>query len=140
MPELDYVILADYVRQDAGTIHIMAAGLDTFAITEAKLPAAVPVGIAVRIMFSTRDTVGEIHKLSIEFSGPGGELLAAAQHFPTPTPPEGIPATWRHAVGIAIRIALPFPAHGEYALQLMLDDDPRLSRMLDLRAVQPPAG
>jgi hypothetical protein len=138
MPELDYVILADYVRQDDGTMHIMAAGLDTIHIPAAVLPAAFQVGVAVRIMFSSQDSVGQEHKLSIEFSGPdGSQLLTAAQHFPTPAPPEGIPPTWRHAVGIAFRVPLPLPAHGEYELQLMLDDDPRLSRTLNLRAIEP---
>jgi|SRR5258706_8391658 len=137
MPELDYVILADYVRQDEGTVHIMAAGLDTVKVPGSVLPAAWPVGIAVRIMFSARDPVGEIHKLSLEFSGPPGELLTATQHFPTPARPPGIPPQWRHAFGMAIRLALPLPSHGLYALQLVLDDEPRLSRRLDLRAIEP---
>jgi len=29
VPELDYMVLADYVRQDGGVIHIMGAGVDT---------------------------------------------------------------------------------------------------------------
>lgn len=29
MPELDYMVLADYVRQDGGVVHIMGAGVDT---------------------------------------------------------------------------------------------------------------
>jgi len=137
MPELDYVILADYVRQDAGTIHLMAAGLDTFYIPASALPAMVPVGIAIRIMLSSQDAAGEVHKLSLVFSGPDGELLNLTQHFPAPEPPEGIPPTWRHSVTVAMRLGIPFPAHGVYALQVMLDDDPVRSRRLDYRAVEP---
>lgn len=139
MPELDYVVLADYVRQDAGTIHIMAAGIDTFNLPATVLPAAVPVGIALRIMFSSRDQAGEEHSLSLEFSGPPGNLLTARQRFHTPPPPPGVPDFWRTALGIVIRLALPIPSHGNYALQVMLDDDPRLSRRLDLRAIEPAA-
>lgn len=29
MPELDYMLLADYVRQDGGVVHVMGAGVDT---------------------------------------------------------------------------------------------------------------
>jgi hypothetical protein len=137
MPELDYVVLADYVRQDAGTTHIMGAGLDTFNIPAAALPTLVPVGIAVRIMFSSRDPVGELHQVGITFSAPAGDLLTASQQFPTPPPPAGMPEHWRTAVGIAIRMALPFPAHGNYALEVKLDDDPLLMRRVDLRAVEP---
>ena len=32
MPDLEYLVLADYVRQDAGATHIMGAGIDTFGI------------------------------------------------------------------------------------------------------------
>jgi hypothetical protein len=137
VPELDYVVLADYVRQDAGTIHIMAAGIDTFNVPAAVLPAAVPVGIALRIMFSSQDPVGQMHSISLVFSGPPGDLLTASQRFPTPPPPPGVPPHWRTAVGIAVKIALPIPSHGDYALQVMIDDDPFISRRLDLRAVEP---
>lgn len=140
MPELDYVVLADYVRQDGGAIHIMAAGIDTFSVPASQLPAAVPVGIAMRITFSSRDEVGALHEVALTFSGPGGDLLRATQNLPVPPPMPGVPDHWRTAVGIAIRIALPVPAHGDYALQVMLDDDPRLSRRLDLRAIEPAAG
>jgi len=140
MPVLDYVVLADYVRQDSGTIHIMAAGIDTFRIPAAALPTAVPVGIALRITFSTRDPVGDMHKLAFDFSGPPGDLLTAAQLFPTPPQVPGVPDYWRTAIGVAVRLALPFPSHGNYALQVMLDDDPELSRRLDLRVIEPGTG
>ena len=139
MPLLEYVVLADYVRQDGGTIHIMAAGLDTFTMPAESLPVAVPVGLALRITFSTRDQVGEMHTIRLVFSGPSGDLLTATQQFPTPPPAPGVPESWRTAVGIAIRTALPFPAHGNYALEVTLDDDPLSMKRLDLRAIPPPA-
>jgi len=85
MPALDYVLLADYVREDGGTIHIMAAGLDTFTIPAAALPAAVPVGLAARVTFSTQDPVGEMNQFIFTFAGPDGSLLTATQHFETPS-------------------------------------------------------
>lgn len=137
MPDLDYVVLADYVRQDNGTVHIMAAGIDTFSLPAAVLPTAVPVGIALRIMFSSRDEVGGEHSLTLRFSAGDEDLLVVRQRFPTPPPPPGVPAHWRTALGIAIRLTLPFPRHGDYALEIVLDEDPRLSRRLDLRAIEP---
>ena len=47
MPELDYMVLADYVRQDAGVIHIMGAGVDT--VTAPAVPTVQPFGVALRI-------------------------------------------------------------------------------------------
>lgn len=139
MPELEYLMLAEYVRQDAGMTHIMGAGIDTFTIPAGQ-PVAVPVGIVARITFSSRDEVGAQHDLSLVFSGPGGDLLTISQRFPTPPPPAGVPEHWRTAVSVALRVALPIPGHGNYRLQAMLDDDPRLSRSLDVRAIGPQPG
>lgn len=140
MPELEYLVLADYVRQDAGVTHIMGAGIDTFNIPAFQLPAAIPVGLVARITFSVRDEVGAEHEVSLLFQGPGGDLLGASQRFPTPPPAPGVPEHWRTAVSLVMRLALPFPSHGDYRLRVTLDDDPRLSRSLDVRAIDPASG
>ncbi len=139
MPEIDYVVLADYVRQDAGMTHIMGAGIDTFYVPEDR-PAAVPVGIVARISFSSRDDVGAEHNISLVFQGPGGDLLTITRRFSRPPAPPDVPEHWRTALSIAFRLALPIPGHGDYRLQVMLDDDPRLSRSLDVRAIAPVPG
>jgi hypothetical protein len=140
MPELDYVLLADYVRQDSGTVHIMAAGLDTIQVPGSALPTVVPIGLAARITFSSEDEVGATNEFSFVVSGPSGDLMKATQHFQTPPPVPGVPPHWRTAVGLAVRMPLLIPSHGNYALQVMLNDDPRLSRRLDLRAIEPVSG
>lgn len=140
MPEIDYVVLAEYVRQDAGMTHIMGAGIDTFFVPDGQ-PVAVPVGIVVRLSFSSRDDVGVEHDVSIVFQGPSGDdLLAIRQRLPTPAPAPGVPEHWRTGLSLALRLALPIPTHGDYRLQVTLDDDPTLSRSLDVRAVSPPTG
>jgi len=138
MPELEYLVLAEYVRQDAGMTHIMAAGLDTFWVPEAALPVAVPVGLVARITFSSRDVVGAEHNIGFVFEGPGGQdLLTLNQRIPTPPPAPGVPEHWRRAANVIFRLALPLPAHGNYRVQISIDDDPRMSRSLDIRAVPP---
>jgi hypothetical protein len=139
MPEIDYVVLAEYVRQDAGMTHIMGAGIDTIFVPEGQ-PVAVPVGIVARITFSSRDEVGAEHEISLVFKGPGGDdLLTVGQRFATPPPAPGVPEHWRTAVSLALRLALPIPGHGDYRLQVTLDEDPRLSRSVFVRAIAPPA-
>jgi hypothetical protein len=41
MPQMEYLVLADYVRQDAVATHIMGAGIDTFTVPEGRLPEIV---------------------------------------------------------------------------------------------------
>jgi hypothetical protein len=137
MPEIDYFLLADYVRQDAGMTHIMGAGLDTITVPADRMPITQPAGVAVRITFSSLDEVGSEHDLRLVFQGPGGDLLTMRSRFLTPPPPPGVPDHWRTAVSVAFRVALPIPRHGDFRLQVTLDDDPRLSRSLDVRAVAP---
>jgi hypothetical protein len=140
MPEIDYLVLADYVRQDAGMTHIMGAGLDTIVIPEGQ-PVAQPVGIVARITFDSRDPVGAEHEISLVFqqSDSDDHLLAISQRFQRPEPVPGVPQHWRTAVSIGFRLALPIPGHGDYRLQVTLDGDPTLSRSVDVRAIAPPS-
>jgi hypothetical protein len=145
MPQLDYAVLAEYVRQDGGMVHIMGAGIDTFNIPADSLPTAVPVGLALRITFSSRDSVGVPHEINATFTGPGEDdvLLTMTRSFAMLEHPADIPGHWRPALNMVVRIALPIPVHGNYALTVTLDDDPEQARRIDLRAVDPraqPAG
>jgi hypothetical protein len=138
MPDIDYVLLADYVRQDAGTIHIMGAGIDTFWISEAALPAAVPVNLAARISFSglELEDVGALHRLSFVVQGPDGPVLSIAQSIETPRRPDGVPEHWRIGVGFALRFPVLIARYGDYSLDFTVDDDPGLTKSLDVRVVQ----
>lgn len=142
MPELDYVVLADYVRQDAGMTHIMGAGIDTFTVPENHLPAVVPVGVVARITFDRRDEIGAEHEVSLIFHGPeDAELLRITRHLPAPAPAPGVPEHWRTAVSLTSKLALLLPAYGDdYRLEVVIDDDPRLSRSVDVRVVPADAG
>jgi hypothetical protein len=140
MPQMEYLVLADYVRQDAATTHIMGAGIDTFTVPEGRLPAGVPVGVVVRMSFDVRDQVGAEHEVSLVFHGPGNtELLRLTQRLRTPPPAPGIPEHWRTAANLIFRgLLLPLPSYGnDYRLEVIMDDDPRLSKSLDVRVVAP---
>jgi hypothetical protein len=136
MPQLDYVVLAEYVRQDGGTIHIMGAGIDTLFVPQP--PAAVQVGIASRITFDSTEAAGEQHRLNIVLQGPDGPLMDVSRHFETPPRPAGVPEHWQTALGLAIRLPLLLPSYGDYSLELIIDGEPDLARSIDLRAAPPP--
>ena len=141
MPELEYLVLAEYVRQDAGMTHIMGAGFDTITVPAAQLPAGVPVGAVARVTFSSRDPVGDDHDIELALERSDGEsVLSIRQRFPAPARAPGVPETWRMAATIMWRFALLIPEHGNYRLQAVLDDDPRQSRSVDVRAIAPDAG
>ena|SRR5215475_10442976 len=135
MPELDYMVLADYVRQDGGVIHILGAGIDTvFAVS---VPTVHPFGIALRISFSTTEEPGEQHRLAVSFVGPDQPVLGATATFDTPPRPEGVPAHWRTGVGIALQIAVPLPRYGDYSCELDIDEGV-ITKSLDFRVIPRP--
>lgn len=133
MPELDYMVLADYVRQDGGVIHIMGAGVDT--VFAPAVPAMQPFGVALRISFSTTEEPGEPHRLTVSFVGPDKRLLDASAAFTTPPRPPGVPEHWKAGLGIAIQIPVPLPQYGDYSCELSIDDG-AITKSYDFRVVR----
>ena len=134
MPELDYMVLADYVRQDGAAIHIMGAGVDT--IYASVVPAVQPLGVALRISFGTTEQVGEQHQLTVSFVGPDQPVLSAFARFSTPPRPPGVPEHWRTAAGVAMQVLVPLPKYGDYSCELDIDDGSIL-KSFDFRVVRP---
>jgi hypothetical protein len=89
VPELDYMVLADYVRQDFGVIHIIGAGIDT--VTTPAVPTVQPFGVALRISFDTTEQPGQEHHLTVSFIGPDKRVLDANATFLTPPRAPGVP-------------------------------------------------
>jgi len=136
MLELDYMLIADYVRADNGRVHIMSAGIDT--VFTPMVPTVQPLGIAVRIFFDNLEEVGAEHHLSIAFqTADGARLLQAVSTFSTPPRPAGVPDHWRTSAGIAIQIPVPLPDYGDYSFELDIDDGD-VTKSIDIRVIQPP--
>lgn len=136
MPELDYMVLADYVRQDGGVIHIMAAGVDT--IFAPVVPTVQPFGVALRISFDTVEEPGEEHRLTVTFIGPDNRLLDANATFVTPPRQPGVPAHWRTGLGVALQIPVPLPQYGDYSCELDIDDG-AITKSYEFRVIRPGA-
>jgi hypothetical protein len=136
MISLDYVVLGDYVRQDAGGIHIMGAGIDT--ITTLVLPAAVSFGLAARLVIDTAEVAGTHHKLTLTFMGPDGVLANLTGSFESPQRDDTLPVHWPAKLNLGLGANVVFPHYGEYSLEVSLDGQPLKS--LDLRVIPPAQG
>jgi hypothetical protein len=136
MPELDYMVLADYVRQDGPLTHIMGAGIDT--VTASAVPAVQPFGVALRISFGTTEAPGEQHRLTVTFIGPDSPVLDASLPFTTPARRPGVPEHWRTGLGVAMQIAVPLPRYGDYSCELNIDDG-AITKAYEFRVIEPAA-
>ena len=136
MPELEYMVLADYVRQDPGGVHIMGAGVDT--VFAPVVPTVQPFGVALRISFGTTEEPGEQHRLTVSFMGPDSRVLNASAAFATPPRPQGVPEHWRTGLGVALQIAVPLPQYGDYSCELDIDDG-AITKAYEFRVIPPTA-
>jgi hypothetical protein len=132
--QLDYMVLADYVRQDGGVVHIMGAGIDTIATP--IVPTVQSLGVALRFSFDASDAVGQEHDLSLSFVGPDHPVLSARAKLTTPPQQPGVPAHWRTVVGVALQVPVPLPAYGDYSCEVAVDGAADLeARSVDFRVV-----
>jgi hypothetical protein len=130
------MVLADYVRQDGGVIHIMGAGVDT--VTAPAVPTVQPFGVALRMSFGTTEEPGEEHRLTVSFIGPDNRLLDANATFVTPPRQLGVPEHWRTGLGVALQILVPLPQYGDYSCELDVDDG-AITKSYEFRVIRPGA-
>jgi len=121
MPELDFMVIADYVRTDAGVLHMVGAGFDTAHVP--VVPGVLAAGIGLRILLDVAEA-RDPHHFTLIFQNADGTRLAEVAGVvgpvpaDAPEPPPGRP----YSVVLALNTRLPIPAYGDYSLDLILDD------------------
>lgn len=119
MPVLDYAVLADYVREEDGLAHAIAAGIDTVYAPE--VPTGHNVGLLMRVSF-TRTECGRPHRLEVIFQDEDGQRLAHLNAVVEPDWPEGLPPNWRRGMMSALNLGVPLPRYGLYAFEILVND------------------
>jgi hypothetical protein len=123
MPELDFMVIADYVRADAGVLQMVGAGFDTVHLP--TVPGVLRAGIGLRILLDVAEA-RDPHPFTLIFQNADGARLAEVAGVvgpvaaDAPQPPPGRP----YGVVLALNTLLPVPAFGDYSLDLILDDHP----------------
>ncbi len=134
MPELDFMVTADYVRAEGGMLHMIAAGVNTLLVP--SLPAARPLGVGLRLLVDVAEA-RQPHRIELIFQDADGHRLTevAGTIGPIgtdqPLPPPGRP----YGVPVAFNLMLPVPVYGDYSLELIIDGQPMKS--ITLTAVDP---
>ena len=133
MPELDFMVTADYVRAEGGMLHMIAAGVDVMLVP--SVPAARPVGVGLRILIDVAEA-RQSHHVELIYQDADGQRLSQVvgtigplgpdQPLPPPGRPFGVP--------VAFNLMLPVPALGDYSLDLFIDGE--LKKSITLTAMQ----
>jgi hypothetical protein len=119
MPELDFMIVSDYVRAENGVLHMIAGGVDT--ITVRAVPASRSIGIGLSIKLPLGE-VTENHTLRLIFYGTDGARIAEiGADLPARSEMPNMPAGRKVGVVAALNMSLPLPAYGDYSLELLVN-------------------
>jgi len=115
------MVVADYVRNDAGVLQMVGAGFDTVHLP--VVPGVLTAGIGLRIMLDVAEA-RDPHPFTLIFQNADGARLAEVTGVvgpvpaAAPQPPPGRP----YSVVLALNTRLPIPAYGDYSLDLVLDN------------------
>jgi hypothetical protein len=130
VPQLDYAVLADYVRPEGGLAHGLGLGIDT--IYAPDVPTGQNVGLLARLTFS-RQECGRQHRLEVIFQDQDGERLAEINATTQPEWVEDQPVGWPMGVLLVLNFGVPLPAYGVYSFEMLLNDS--LVKSIPLRVV-----
>ena len=135
MPELDFMVTADYVRAEGGVLHMIAAGWDTIWVP--TVPAARQIGIGLRLLVDVAEA-REAHHVTLLYQDADGQVLlrmngtlgpvAPERPLPPPGRPYGVPMTFN--------LLLPMPAYGDYSLELFLDDQAEPAKSITITVAE----
>jgi len=105
LPEVDFMIVCDYVRADQGVLHMIAAGVDRVFASE--VPTGRNVGIGIRLLL-TRNECGRPHQLELIFQDEDGvRLTEFTGQFVAEYPPN-LPGGQQASVVMPLNIGLPY--------------------------------
>ena len=118
VPNLDYAVLCDYVRAEAGLAHVIAAGIDT--VWTPDVPTGRNLGLLMRISFR-RAECGREHQIEIIFQDADGERLVELHTAITPEWQEGVPASWGVGAIAGLNFGVPLPRFGLYSFEILIN-------------------
>ena len=120
MPELDFAILCQAARVAPDNLmYVLAGGWDTLAGPEGVVQ---PVTVALRILF-TQGECGRPHRVEAIVQDADGRRLAVVTAVVTPQLPQpGTSAGRTFNAMTVLPIPVFFPHHGDYGVELLVND------------------
>ncbi|HEX5496109.1 MAG TPA: hypothetical protein VFX70_16190 [Mycobacteriales bacterium] len=135
MPEVDFMVVCDYVRADAGGMHMIAAGVDR--IQPSSVPYVQNLGVATRLAL-TRAECDVPHHIRLIFQDQDGKRILDVTATIAPKYPDDLPVGWRVKAGVALNVGVPLPDYGLYAFELLVDGQSRKSIEMVVAPPPPP--
>ena len=118
MAEIDFVIMADYVRLDSGILNIVGGGFDQ--IQASVVPTGQAIGLGMRFLF-TRPECGRPHEFRIIFADERAQPLLQVLHTINPEVPPGHEPGTTIGFTVNANLVVPLPDYGVFTFEILLD-------------------
>jgi hypothetical protein len=119
VPELDFMIIAEYVRTENGVLHMIGGGFDT--IIARSMPATRNIGVGLSLKLLPGEAA-EHHTLRLIFHGAGNiRITEIGADLPAHSGGSDVSPGREVSVVTALNMSLPLPAYGDYSLELFID-------------------
>ena len=135
MPELEFAILAEYVRAAEGPAHAIGIGID--AIVSNEYPFIGRAGLLAQLAF-TRGECGRdhLHRVELQVRDTDGAVLSTATCTLQQEWNVGLPVGWKTKGFISLNLILPIPTPGLYEVELLIGDQSQ--RIFQFQALSAP--
>jgi hypothetical protein len=132
VPELEYALLAEHVRQEGGLSYITAAGIDT--LTTEQVPS--PWNLALLLGFrSADDEVGHASPLEISLRRDEFRLVQIQGEITPSERPADVPHDWPSRTTLGFNMGIVLPEYGVYSIDISVGGEVR--HTLPLRVIAP---
>lgn len=124
MPEVDFMAVCEHVRGEAGTLHMISAGLERVHLP--AVPGGFNFGLGIRLTL-TRLECEKPHLVEIVFQNEDGKPIGRMNATLNSTYPSNLPPGWPTRAALAMNLGLPIPAYGIYSFELAIDGQSKKS-------------
>ncbi|MBV9279281.1 MAG: hypothetical protein JOZ41_04300 [Chloroflexi bacterium] len=135
-PEVEFLILADYVEAMHGKVYMMGGGWENIAVHDFEAPVTLQAAVGVQVPWNATNRP---HTISVEIQTEDGETLATVDGNIL----AGRPPTMEHGASqrtiFAMKIPVLFPAPGTYVVASQINETPAKRVTFRALAAHPPA-
>jgi hypothetical protein len=133
VPELDFAVACEHVRQEGGLAYLTAAGIDTL-LTE-EVPAAWNLGVLIALKLGAEEEAGVPTPLGVTLRDETGEQLVQLEGEARVERAPDLPPDWPARAFLSFNLGVVVPRHGRYVFEIRVGDEVRGE--IHLRVIRP---
>jgi hypothetical protein len=119
-PEVEFLILADYVEAMHGKVYMMGGGWENIAVHDFESPVTLEIAVAVQVPWNATN---KPHPISVTVETADGEILGAVDGNILAGRPANIEHGASQRTMLAMKIPVTLPLPGTYVVVATLNEE-----------------